>query len=78
MRQLAAFSSFAQTLADKIRTFIAQAVPPPLMVETKADEDPVTRADREVEQALREAIAAVSGSRHAGEEYGQPWRPKWV
>lgn len=70
-QQLAAFSSFAQTLADQVRPLSRQWFRHPLMVETKADESPVTRADREVEQALREAIARQYPDHGIfGEEYG--------
>ncbi|NMK45770.1 histidinol-phosphatase [Achromobacter sp. Bel] len=56
-QQLAEYSSFAQTLADRVRPLSRKWFRHPLSVDTKADESPVTQADREVEAALRDAIA---------------------
>lgn len=56
-QQLAEYSSFAQTLADRVRPLSRKWFRHPLSIDTKADESPVTQADREVEAALREAIA---------------------
>ncbi|RSE90560.1 histidinol-phosphatase [Achromobacter denitrificans] len=69
--QLAAYSSFAQALADKVRPLSRKWFRHPLAVDTKADESPVTQADREVEAALREAIAREYPEHGIfGEEFG--------
>ncbi len=69
--QLAAYSSFAQGLADKVRPLSRKWFRHPLAVDTKADESPVTQADREVEAALREAIAREYPEHGIfGEEFG--------
>ncbi|WP_410748801.1 inositol monophosphatase family protein [Cupriavidus sp. SIMBA_020] len=71
-QQLAAFSSFAQTLADQVRPLSRQWFRHPLSVDTKADESPVTQADREVEAALRAAIASQYPDHGIfGEEFGE-------
>ena len=52
-----------------------------LRVETKADDSPVSNADREVEAAMREAIgAARPGDAVVGEEYGTSGagRRRWI
>lgn len=70
-QQLAAFSSFAQSLADQVRPLSRQWFRHPLSVDTKADESPVTQADREVEAALRAAIASQYPDHGIfGEEFG--------
>ena len=56
-QQLAAYAAFAQTLADRVRPLSRQWFRHPLSIDTKADESPVTQADREVEAALRAAIS---------------------
>ncbi|MCW0207839.1 MAG: histidinol-phosphatase [Achromobacter sp.] len=69
--QLAAYSSFARTLADRVRPLSRKWFRHPLAVDTKADESPVTQADREVEAALREAIAREYPDHGIfGEEFG--------
>jgi histidinol-phosphatase len=58
-------------LADAIT--IARFGAADLLVETKPDMTPVTEADREVERAVRERIAAICpGDLVVGEEYGAP------
>lgn len=69
--QLAEYSSFAQTLADRVRPLSRKWFRHPLSIDTKADESPVTQADREVEAALREAIAQHYPQHGIfGEEFG--------
>jgi histidinol phosphatase-like enzyme (inositol monophosphatase family) len=68
---LAELSAFAHTLADLARPLSRQWFRRPLQVDQKADESPVTRADREVEAALRQAIAQRYPDHGIfGEEYG--------
>jgi len=70
-QQLAEYSSFAQTLADQVRPLSRKWFRHPLSIDTKADESPVTQADREVESALREAIAQHYPQHGIfGEEFG--------
>ena len=70
-QQLAAFSSFAQTLTDHVRPLSRKWFRHPLAVDTKADESPVTQADREVEAALRDVIAQHYPAHGIfGEEFG--------
>lgn len=70
-QQLAEYSSFAQTLADRVRPLSRKRFRHPLSIDTKADESPVTQADREVEAALREAIAQHYPQHGIfGEEFG--------
>ncbi|TEA77553.1 histidinol-phosphatase [Allopusillimonas ginsengisoli] len=62
---------FAEDIATRSRAIALRNFRHPLAITTKADESPVTIADREVEQALRQAI----GQRYPthgilGEEYG--------
>jgi inositol-phosphate phosphatase / L-galactose 1-phosphate phosphatase / histidinol-phosphatase len=52
------FQGFAARLADAAGAIIRRYYRAPLAVESKADASPVTVADREAEQALREAIRA--------------------
>jgi inositol-phosphate phosphatase/L-galactose 1-phosphate phosphatase/histidinol-phosphatase len=69
--EMAAFCAFAQTLADRARPLSQKWFRHPLAVDTKADESPVTQADREVEAALREAIAGHHPDHGIlGEEFG--------
>ncbi len=69
--QLAAFSAFAQSLADHVRPLSRKWFRHALAVDTKADESPVTQADREVEAALRETIARQHPDHGIfGEEFG--------
>jgi histidinol phosphatase-like enzyme (inositol monophosphatase family) len=68
---LADLSAFAQSLADLARPLSRQWFRRPLQIDQKADDSPVTRADREVEAALREAIARRYPEHGIyGEEYG--------
>ncbi len=70
-QQLAAYVAFAQTLADRVRPLSRKWFRHALTVDTKADESPVTQADREVEAALREAIASHHPDHGIfGEEFG--------
>lgn len=70
-QQLAAYSSFAQALADRVRPLSRKWFRHPLAIDTKADESPVTQADREVEAALREAIGQQYPDHGIfGEEFG--------
>ena len=70
-QQLAAYAAFAQTLADRVRPLSRQWFRHPLSIDTKADESPVTQADREVEAALRAAISQQYPEHGIfGEEYG--------
>jgi len=50
--------AFAEHLADRARPLALAHFRTPLGIEWKADQSPVTIADRAVERALREAIAA--------------------
>jgi inositol-phosphate phosphatase / L-galactose 1-phosphate phosphatase / histidinol-phosphatase len=62
--------AFAHRLADTAGTIIRRYWRQPIAVETKADDSPVTIADREVEQALRELIRATWPDHGiAGEEF---------
>jgi histidinol phosphatase-like enzyme (inositol monophosphatase family) len=53
------FQDFAIRLADAAATVIRKYYRAPLAVESKSDASPVTVADREAEQVLREAIRAT-------------------
>jgi histidinol phosphatase-like enzyme (inositol monophosphatase family) len=53
------FQSFAARLADAAGAVVRKYYRAPLAVESKADASPVTVADREAEQALREIIRAT-------------------
>lgn len=69
--QLAAYRAFAQALADRVRPLSRKWFRHPLAVDTKADASPVTQADREVETALRAAIAEQYPEHGIlGEEFG--------
>lgn len=75
-------SHFASTLADAARSIVLPHFRQSLPVEHKADHSPVTRADREAEQRLRELIHQ-SYPEHGivGEEYadeGRERRYRWV
>ncbi len=71
MDALLALSTFAQTLADQVRPVSRRWFRSALQVDLKADESPVTRADREVETALRQAIAEHYPDHGIfGEEFG--------
>lgn len=70
-QQLAAYAAFAQSLADRVRPLSRKWFRHPLAVDTKADDSPVTQADRQVEAALREAIASHHPDHGIfGEEFG--------
>lgn len=70
--QLRAFEDFAVALADAARPVALKYFRQPLAIDTKADESPVTIADREIETALRALL-----DRHfpdhgiLGEEHGR-------
>jgi histidinol phosphatase-like enzyme (inositol monophosphatase family) len=59
MTEGGAYLEFAMRLADAAGAVICQYYRASLTVESKADASPVTIADREAEQALREMIRAV-------------------
>src|SRR5919106_1018085 len=59
MTEGGAYLEFAMRLADAAGAVICQYYRASLAVESKADASPVTIADREAEQALREMIRAV-------------------
>lgn len=62
---------FASHLADIARPIAARYFRAGLAIEDKADESPVTRADREIEAAMRKAIKeARPDDGIYGEEYG--------
>lgn len=50
---------FAESLADAARRIVPTYFRKPLTVDIKADDSPVTLADREIERVLREMIAAT-------------------
>jgi histidinol-phosphatase len=74
----------ALSLAERADAITAQAFRrADLVVETKADRTPVSEADREVEKALRELLAAERpDDRVVGEEYGatgdEGARRRWI
>ncbi|AKM31665.1 histidinol-phosphatase [Pandoraea faecigallinarum] len=69
---LADYAAFAASLADAVRPLSLGWFRRRLAVDDKADESPVTIADREVETALREKIAARYPSHGIwGEEFGK-------
>lgn len=62
---------FAQEIATDVRRIALKWFRRPLDIDTKADESPVTIADRAVEQALRDAISARFPEHGIlGEEFG--------
>lgn len=66
------FVTLAERLADAARPVIAKYFRTPVAVDDKADDSPVTVADREVEAVLRAILAAeVPGHGILGEEHGQ-------
>jgi histidinol phosphatase-like enzyme (inositol monophosphatase family) len=68
---LQALSDFAETLADEVRPLSLGWFRKRLEVDVKADESPVTIADRNVEQALRRRIAERFPAHGIlGEEFG--------
>lgn len=65
------FLSFAERLADSARDVVLNYFRKPFDIESKADESPVTVADRGAEAAMRKAIAAAYPEHGVvGEEYG--------
>ncbi len=65
------FIALANSLADKAGEIIQKYYRAPLDIERKEDDSPVTKADQEVEKALREMIAtARPDDGILGEEYG--------
>lgn len=68
---LQALSDFAETLADEVRPLSLGWFRRRLEIDLKADESPVTIADRNVEQALRRRIAERFPTHGIlGEEFG--------
>lgn len=62
---------FAEDIATQVRSIALDWFRKPLTIDTKADESPVTIADRSVEQAIRQAIAQRFPEHGIlGEEYG--------
>ena len=79
----AELAAFTETLADAARLAALRHFRVPIEVEYKADDSPVTRADREVEERLRTSIRErFPGHSIHGEEFGRSgasdarWR--WV
>ncbi len=69
---LALFLQTAHDLADLARGLSLQWFGQPLTVDIKADDSPVTQADRGVEAALRERLAALHPDHGIlGEEHGR-------
>jgi len=63
---------FAATLADEARTLSLSWFRRPLQIDTKADDSPVTQADREIERFLRQRIAERFPKHGVlGEEHGR-------
>ncbi|MEO6985723.1 MAG: histidinol-phosphatase [Paralcaligenes sp.] len=68
---LAEMAHFAQEITTEVRQIALKWFRHPLTIDTKADESPVTIADRQVEQALRAAISRRYPQHGIlGEEYG--------
>jgi len=66
------FLVLANDLADRARPVSMSYFRQPVPIEIKADESPVTRADRETEEAIRELLAKrVPDHGILGEEHGQ-------
>jgi myo-inositol-1(or 4)-monophosphatase len=66
------FVEFAEQLADTAGAVIRPYFRTPLLAEDKSDDSPVTRADRDAEQAMRGIIAARQpGHGILGEEFGR-------
>lgn len=71
-QELATLAEFASELADAVRPVGRRWFRHPIDIDTKADESPVTIADREVELALRERLAARFPEHGVlGEEFGR-------
>ena len=65
------FIDFAETLADAARPIIRRHFRTPITVDSKADESPVTIADRDAESAMRTLIAdRYPDHGILGEEFG--------
>lgn len=63
--------AFAEKLADEARVIAARYFRTPLEIISKDDDSPVTRADREIEQRLRDLIQSQRpGDGILGEEFG--------
>ena len=72
MTDLSAFVPLAHRLADAARPIVRRYFRTAVTVDDKADESPVTIADREVEAAMRDILAeTVPEHGILGEEYGQ-------
>ncbi|HRJ69929.1 MAG TPA: histidinol-phosphatase [Beijerinckiaceae bacterium] len=70
--RLRAFEDFALRLADAAKPVALRYFRKPLAIDTKADESPVTIADREIETALRTLIQATHPDHGIlGEEHGR-------
>ncbi|MDO8607759.1 MAG: histidinol-phosphatase [Phaeospirillum sp.] len=68
----AEFVTLAERLADAARPVVARYFRTPVAVDDKADDSPVTIADREVEAAMRAILAAEApGHGVLGEEHGR-------
>lgn len=70
--RLGAFTEFAVSLADVARPLAKRYFRQPLAIDSKDDESPVTIADRNIELAMREKIAAQFPDHGIlGEEHGR-------
>jgi histidinol-phosphatase len=81
--EVAAELAFALELADLADAICARHFRrPSLLVEAKADRSPVSEADREIEQAIRQRIEAThAGQAVIGEEFGASRgssRARWI
>ena len=59
----AEYIAIAETLADAARPIAQRYFRAGIPIEAKADDSPVTKADREIETALREILAERRGKR---------------
>jgi inositol-phosphate phosphatase/L-galactose 1-phosphate phosphatase/histidinol-phosphatase len=65
------FTDFAEKLADAARAILRRHFRTPITVDTKADNSPVTIADRDAEAAMRALIAEIHPDHGIlGEEFG--------
>ncbi len=71
LKPVSAYIDIAERMADAARPIVQRYFRTPITIETKADASPVTRADREVEAALRDILRETCPD-HAviGEEMG--------
>lgn len=71
LKPVTEYIAIAERLADAARPIVRRYFRAPIVIETKADASPVTRADREVEAALRDILRETCPD-HAviGEELG--------